>query len=153
MNGLKPSGVLKVHHATREDMAFSITEKEIENKRLKKRIRELEEALTPNMLFVEPLAMMVIEEFPEEMTRSTSKVTKATKLLIGVKIYVVENIDKRIDIMHEAWEITVEDDVISKMIHSLKQYLQEDQWNDEKLYKNVVSTFMVRISIMDDLVK
>jgi hypothetical protein len=52
---------------------------------LKKRIRELEEALTPKPLFAEPLAMMVPEEFPEEMVGSTSKVTKATKLLIGVQ--------------------------------------------------------------------
>jgi hypothetical protein len=38
-------------------------------------------------------------------------------------------------------------------IHALKEYLQEDLQNDEHFYKNVVSTFMVRISIMDDLVR
>jgi hypothetical protein len=41
------------------------------------------------------------------MTRSSSKVTKAAKLLIGVRRYVAENIDKRLDIMWEAWEIVV----------------------------------------------
>jgi hypothetical protein len=80
------------------------------------------------------------------MARSSSKVTKYAKFLIGVRRYVAENIDKRLNIMWEAWEIVVEAGVITGRIQALKEYLQEDLWNDEHFYKNVVSTFMVRIS-------
>jgi hypothetical protein len=83
------------------------------------------------------------------MVGSTSKVTKATKQLVGVKRYVAKNIDNRINIMHEACEIVVEFGVIVGRIQTLKDYLQEDLRND----KNVVSTFVERISIMDDIVK
>ena len=85
------------------------------------------------------------------MVGSTSKVTKATKLLVGVKRYVAKNIDNRINIMREACEIVVEFGVIVGRIQTLKDYLQEDLRNDKNFYKNVVSMFMERISIMDNL--
>jgi hypothetical protein len=40
--------------------------------------------------------MMVPKEVLEYMARSSSKVTKEAKLLVGVRIYVAENIDKRL---------------------------------------------------------
>jgi len=42
-----------------ESLAHSITEQEKENERLKKRVRELEEALTPKPLFLETLVVMI----------------------------------------------------------------------------------------------
>jgi hypothetical protein len=62
---LKPSGVLKFHQDMGEALAHSITKKEIENERLKKRVRELGRGPYPKPLFAKPLAMMVPEEFPE----------------------------------------------------------------------------------------
>jgi len=53
--------------------------------------------------------------------------------------------------MQEAWELSIEVGVITIRIQALKEYLQEDLRNDENLYKNVVSMFMERISIMDNL--
>jgi len=63
------------------------------------------------------------------------------------------NIDRRLDIIREAWEIVVEAGVIAERVQALKDHLQEDLWNDEHFYKNTVSMFVVRISIMDDLVR
>jgi hypothetical protein len=59
IKALKPSGFLKVHQDMREVMAHSIKEKEIENEGLKKRIRKMEEALTPKPLLEKPLVVMV----------------------------------------------------------------------------------------------
>jgi hypothetical protein len=61
---LKPSRVLNFHQAMGEALAHSIIEHEVENERLKKRVRELEVSLIPNPLFSHPLPMIVLEEFP-----------------------------------------------------------------------------------------
>jgi hypothetical protein len=132
-----------------EALAHSIIEQEIENERLKKSVRELEDSLSLKPLFAEPLAMIVLEE----TTRSSSKVTKDAKSLVGVGRYVVENIDKRLSIMWEAREIVVEVGVIAERIHALNEYVQEDLHNDVHFYKNAVSTFVSRTSIMDDIVR
>jgi hypothetical protein len=52
VKGLKPSGFLKFHRAMGEALAHSIMEQEIEKERLKKRMRELEYALSPKPLFI-----------------------------------------------------------------------------------------------------
>jgi hypothetical protein len=153
VEGLKPSRALKFHQAMGESLSHSITEQEIENEILKKTIRELEDALNPKPLFAKPLVMMVLEEFPKETARSSSKVTKDAKLLVGVRRYVAKNIDKKLSIMWESWKIVFEAGAIDGRIHALKEYLQEALLNDEHFYKNAVSTFMVRISIMDDIVR
>jgi hypothetical protein len=88
VKGLKPLGLLKLHQAMGESLAHSIIEYEIENERLKKRVSELEEALTLKPLFEKPLAMMLSKEFLEEMEGSTYKVTKAKKMLVGIMRYV-----------------------------------------------------------------
>jgi hypothetical protein len=59
VKGLKPSRVLKFHQAMGEALAHSIIKQEIENEILKKRVRELEDALSLKPLFAEPLAMIV----------------------------------------------------------------------------------------------
>jgi hypothetical protein len=82
-----------------EALSHLIIEKEVENERLKKRVRELEVSLSPKPLFAEPLSMIVPKEVPKEMVGSNSKVTRATKLLMGIRRYVAENIDKRLDII------------------------------------------------------
>jgi hypothetical protein len=55
--------------------------------------------------------------------------------------------------MREAWEIVVEAGVIAERIQALKEYPQEDLWNGENFYKNAVSMFVARISIMYDMAR
>lgn len=52
--GFGPFGILKLHQTTRDALSHLVTEKEVENLRLKKRIHDLEEALSPT-----PLSMKV----------------------------------------------------------------------------------------------
>jgi hypothetical protein len=59
VKGLRPSRVLIFHQAMGEALAHSITEQELENTKLKKRIRELKVSLSPKPLFAEPLSMIV----------------------------------------------------------------------------------------------
>jgi hypothetical protein len=71
-----PSGILKLHLTIGDALAHSITEQELENIRLKKRISELEDALSPRPLFVEPLSIMVPKIVPQDTLGTSSKVKK-----------------------------------------------------------------------------
>jgi len=86
---LRPLDILIFHQATGEALAHSITKRELENAKLKKRIRELEVALSLRPLIVDPFSLMVSHKLPKEVTGSSSKVTKVAKLLMSVKKYVV----------------------------------------------------------------
>jgi hypothetical protein len=69
VSGVGPSGILKLHLTTGDALSHSITEHELENIRLKKRISELEDALSPRPLFAEPLSIMVPETSSTRHTR------------------------------------------------------------------------------------
>jgi hypothetical protein len=58
---------------------------ELENPRLKKRIREIEVSFTPKPLFVKPLSMIVPHDFPKKVTRSSSKVSRVAKMMMVVR--------------------------------------------------------------------
>jgi hypothetical protein len=58
--------------------------------------------------------MIVPDEFPEQVTGSSSKVTRDAKLLMGVRKYVVENINKRLGIIMEALDISIEAGVMTR---------------------------------------
>jgi len=51
VSGVGPSGLLKLHITTGDDLSHSILEKELENLRLKRRISKLKDALSPKTLF------------------------------------------------------------------------------------------------------
>jgi hypothetical protein len=72
---------------------------------------------------------------------------------MGVRKYVVENINKRLGIIMEALEIAIEAGVMTGRVCSLKEFLQKDLQTDEHFYKNAVSTFIARISSMDELTR
>jgi hypothetical protein len=118
---------------------------------LKKRIRELKVSLSPKPLFVEPLLMIVLDKFPEGVNGSSSKFTRDVKLLMGVRKYVAKIINKIIDIIMEAMKIATEASVMARRLCSLKEFLQKVLQTDEQFYKNVVSTFLTRMSSTDEL--
>jgi hypothetical protein len=60
------------------------------------------------------------------MIVSRSKFTRVAKLLMGIGRHVVVNIDKRLGIMQESWEIVVEAYVIAGKIRALREHLPED---------------------------
>jgi hypothetical protein len=80
-------------------------EQELENTKLKKRISELEDSLSPRPLFAEPLSIMVPETTPQDTPGTSTRVKRVAKLLSGVRMYIVENINKRLTTILEVWEV------------------------------------------------
>jgi len=74
-------------------LAHSISEQYLENFKLKRRISELEDALSPKLLFVEPLSMMALDPIPDNKPSTTPKVRKDAKILNGIWMYVAGNIN------------------------------------------------------------
>jgi hypothetical protein len=60
VSGVGPSTLMKLHCSTRDDLFNSISNQELDTIKLKKRISELEEALTPKPLFSYPLAILLV---------------------------------------------------------------------------------------------
>jgi hypothetical protein len=53
----------------------------------------------------------------------------------------------------EAWEVFVDVGIIKGKVCSLKEYFQKNLLNDNFFYKNAISTFMERISSVDELTR
>jgi hypothetical protein len=64
VSGVGPSGLLKLHITTGDALSHSISKQELENIRLKRRIRELKDTLSPKPLFAEPLAIVALDQMP-----------------------------------------------------------------------------------------
>jgi hypothetical protein len=108
--------------------------RDIENKNaiLKYRVRELEISLVPPPLFAIPIttihwALRMLEGRPE--SNSILKVTSS--FLASIRRYVSENIQKRMSLILETWELTTSFVSIGSRMKNFKQYLQEDLENDE----------------------
>jgi hypothetical protein len=67
--------------------------------------------------------MMTPDKFPEEIYGSNSKVKKAAKLLMDIKKYAVENINKRLSKILEACQISMDSGVMTNMLFSIREYL------------------------------
>jgi len=72
-------------------------------------------------------------------------------LLDVVRRYVGENIKKRMSLILEAWETASSFVSLGSRITNLKQYLQANIENDEDFYKDVVITFVLKVSGMSKL--
>jgi hypothetical protein len=70
----------------------------------------------------------------------------ANKILMGIKKYVVENINKRIGIIMEAMEISIEAGVMTRRVCSFREFLQKcskhtmDPVMEEILYCSISSS-------------
>jgi hypothetical protein len=74
---------------------------------LKTRISELEDTLTPKPLFSNPLAILPTKHGLPSTPGTLKPIKKSLQLLNGFIYYVSENINKRMDIIREAWEVNV----------------------------------------------
>lgn len=71
---------------------------------LKKGIKKLEEALNVNPLFMTPLGIQAPKL--EISTPNTPHIlNKLSHLLNGLKSFIVSNINKRLNIIEDAWEV------------------------------------------------
>jgi hypothetical protein len=94
--GVAPSELMQLHCSTGDALADSILEQELQTIKLKKRISELEEALTPKPLFAQPLAILSTEQTPPSTPGTSKPIRKVLQLLNGVRLYVVDNINRRL---------------------------------------------------------
>jgi hypothetical protein len=101
VSGVRPSGLLKLHITTGDALAHSISEQELENIRLKRRISELEDTLSPKPLFVEPLAIISPDQMPPSTPGTSTQVRKATKLLSRVRLYVTKILISDLILFHK----------------------------------------------------
>jgi hypothetical protein len=71
-----------------DTLAHSISEHELENIRLKRRISEPKDTLSPKPLFTKPLSIFSLDQMPQSTRRTFTWVKKVAKLLSRVRLYV-----------------------------------------------------------------
>jgi hypothetical protein len=98
-------------------------------------------------LFVEPLTTIQPTLTLEDVPESNSKLKGSSSLLLAVRKYVGDGIQKRIDLIQEIWELAQSSTNFSMRIMHFKEYLQKDLENDEGFYKEVVGTFWQKFQV------
>jgi len=86
----------------------------------------MEDVLSPRPLFVEPLSIMVPKTFPQGTPGTSTRVKRAAKLLSDVRMYITNNINKRLTTILEVWEVGTNLRILSQIISTLIDYLQQD---------------------------
>jgi len=95
-HGAAPSKIVQFHEETREALKEFVGNIEKENLILKEKIKELEETLIPIPLFDKPLNMVQPTVTLEYILESGSKWKCSTSMLLVVRKYVGDEIQKRI---------------------------------------------------------
>jgi hypothetical protein len=90
-----PSSISKIHRATEDALDDSIGGLEVENTKLKERIKELEDTLMPLPLIASALTIV-------KPTTPTAKMKGSSSLLTSFRSYVERNIKKRMESITEA---------------------------------------------------
>jgi hypothetical protein len=101
-------------------------------------------------LFVEPLIAIQPTLTLEDVLESNNKLKGFSNLLLVVRKYVGDGIQKRIDLIHEIWELAHSSIIFSTRIMHFREYLKNDLENDEGFYKEVVGTFAGKVSSLSD---
>jgi hypothetical protein len=151
--GVPPSKVMEFHEATGEALKFSIGDIENENAILKDRVRELENALMPPPLFSSPITTIQPLKTLEGRPESSSRLKGTSSLLAAIRRYVGDNIQKRMSLILETWELATNFVSLGSRMTHFRQYLQADLENDEEFYKGVISTFSARVSSLSEFRK
>jgi hypothetical protein len=149
LNGVPTSRITRMHKSTRDALEVSVDGLEAENARLKERIKELECALMPPPIFVSPIASIQSGRNPNGTPELKLKGTSS--LLAAIRRFVGENIKKRMSLILEAWDVGNNIVSFGSKLNNLREYLQADLNNEEGFYKDVVITFILKVSGMTEL--
>jgi hypothetical protein len=95
---MQPSQISKIHRETGDALDDSIDGLEVENDKLKERIRELEISLMHLPILASLLSMV-------KPTTPTIKLKVYSSLLTPIRSYVDKNIKKIMSLIIEAWEV------------------------------------------------
>jgi hypothetical protein len=91
---------------TGNDLNISIDDMEVENERIKNKVRKLENDLMPPLNFAKPLASVQPMMNLEVLLKSSSKWKGTPNLHVVVRKFVEENIKKRMSLFLEACNIS-----------------------------------------------
>jgi uncharacterized coiled-coil DUF342 family protein len=104
-------------------------------------------------LFPEPLNTIQQTITLEYIPESINKCKGSSSLLQTTRKYIGDKIHKIIDLIQEIWELAQGSTEFATRITNFKEYLQKYMENDEGFYKNVVSTFFSKVSILSNIHK
>jgi hypothetical protein len=129
-----------------------VDDMESENSTLKDRIRELEISLMALPIFASPIATIQPWKTLDRTPNFSSKLRGTSILLDVVKRYVGKNIEKKMSLILETWELVNSFISLALKMMNLKQFLQLDLENDEEFYKGEITTFFfINVSNMSEL--
>jgi len=107
---------------------------EAENARLKDRVKELEEALIPMPLLVNPLSIAM-------PATPTTNLKASSNFLGSRRGYVENNIRKIMELVTEAWKTSQTITSLGTRAHSLLKHLQAELKDEEHFYLSIILPF------------
>jgi hypothetical protein len=113
---------------------------------LKDRARELESVMMPPHFFVSPIATILPFKTLEGRSKSSSRLNGTSSLLVAIRRYVDDNIQKKMSSILETWELVTSFVSLGSRITHFGQYLQANLETNEEFYKGDISTFNARVS-------
>jgi hypothetical protein len=140
---MRLSQIFQLHNASGDALHDSIGGIEVENASLKDQVKELEEALIPMPLLVNPL------EIAMHATPAT-KLKSSSSLLASCRGYVDNNINKRREIVTEVWKTSQTITSLGTMAHSFLEHLQEELKDEENFYLKMVLPFGTIVNNMTE---
>jgi hypothetical protein len=140
---MRPSQISKIHKAIRDALDESIGGLEAENTKLKERIKELEDTLMPLPLLASPLIIF-------RTTTTVAKLKGSSSLLTSARIYVERNINKRMALIIESWEILKNVASFGLRGHAFHEYLQAILKNEQVFYLDDLLPFGNKVSNMTE---
>jgi len=151
LKGVLPSRIAKIHRATSDALEMSVDEMEAENSMLKQRVKELECDLMSPPIVSSPITSIQPRKILDRTPKSSSTLNGTSNLLVVVRHCVGENSKKRMSLILEAWDLAISFVSLSSRITNLREYLQANLANEEGFYKDVLITFVLKISCMTEL--
>jgi hypothetical protein len=130
---------------------MSVDDMEAENIMLKERVKELESTLMPPPIFSTLVSTVQPWKSSDKTPESSLRLKGTSSLLVAVRHYIGENIKKRMSLILETWDLASNFVSLGSKIQNFREYLQADLKNDEGFYKDVVITFVLKISGMTEL--
>jgi hypothetical protein len=113
---MQPSQISQIYRATGDSLDDSIGGLEAENTKLNERVKELEEALMHLPVLASPLAII-------GPTTPTTKLKGSSSLLTSARGYVEKNIKKIMELIIEAWDMSMNIVSFGTRAHSFHEYL------------------------------